>query len=76
MGWFDSLFRKKEGVETAYIELNELPSWFDEKTEPLIDNLKDDIKIKLDEIKANCDRAKENLNALSQAKLMKICSRS
>lgn len=70
MGWFNSLFKKKEGIETVYIELNELPSWFDEKTEPLLDNLKDDIKAKLDEIKANCDRAKNNLNALGQAKLM------
>ncbi|MCX6707187.1 MAG: hypothetical protein NT001_03540 [Candidatus Woesearchaeota archaeon] len=70
MAWFSSLFKKKGGMETVYIELSELPSWFDDKTEPLIDNIKDDIKIKLDEIKANCDKAKENLNMLSQAKLM------
>lgn len=70
MGWLGSLFNKKKEIETANVELNELSSWFDQKTEPLIDNLEDDINEKLKEIKIQCQKTREHSKVLMNAKLM------
>ncbi|MCX8147390.1 MAG: hypothetical protein N3D84_02895 [Candidatus Woesearchaeota archaeon] len=69
MGWLKSIFGRKEGQEREYISIDELPEWFDEKTEPIIENIKDDLNEKFKEIRRQCDLARENSRKLENARL-------
>ncbi|MBU0536449.1 MAG: hypothetical protein KKE20_05760 [Nanoarchaeota archaeon] len=69
MGWISSLFRKEKEIETVYVELSKLSQWFDERTEPLLENIKDDIQAKLREIKVSIERARECSASLEAARL-------
>ncbi|HLC98647.1 MAG TPA: hypothetical protein VJC00_01440 [Candidatus Nanoarchaeia archaeon] len=69
MGWLKSLFGNKKEIDTVYVELGKLSLWFDEKTEPLLENIKDDIQAKFNEIRINCERARESSRALANTML-------
>ncbi|MBD3313612.1 hypothetical protein GF345_04175 [Candidatus Woesearchaeota archaeon] len=69
MGWISSLFRKKKDVEAVSIDVSELSQWFDERTEPLLGNIKEEVQQKIDEIKQISDEARESARALESASL-------
>lgn len=69
MGWISSIFRKEKEIERVYIDLSELSEWFDERTEPIIDNIKDDVKAKFGEINNLIEKARISAAALEKASL-------
>ncbi len=70
MGWLDSIFRKKKKEpETVNVELKRLSEWFDERAEPLLESIKDDIKSKLKQINKTAEEARENSRILKSARL-------
>lgn len=69
MGWFSSIFRKKEELEKAYIDLGELEQWFDMKSESLLEGIKESIKEDISSINTYLAKLKESSKALEEAKL-------
>lgn len=69
MGWFSSLFSKDTGPKTAYIGVNELQQWFDSKSEPLVEGIRQGIKEDFEGISESISGIKDAARALDGAKL-------
>ncbi|MBW2996156.1 hypothetical protein KY332_02515 [Candidatus Woesearchaeota archaeon] len=67
MGWFRNLFKKE--LEKAQVNVNDLSSWFSEKTKARFEELNREIGNDIDEIKAILGNLKENLTVLNNAEI-------
>lgn len=69
MGWFSSVFKKKEELQKAYVDIDDLQQWFESRAEIRIENIKSSIKEDLDRINQFAEQIKSSSKVLEEAKL-------
>ena len=69
MGWFNSLFKKKEPLEVEEVALEDISKWFESKISERLDDINDETKGIIDSIYKQKELIKEKLKELENAKL-------
>ena len=71
MSWLASLFKKEEiKPKKAFVPLSRLAEWFEDKSEPLLMQMKHEIKGGMDVIEREKAEAQKSAKILSEAELM------